>query len=178
MNSFGLLNLTNRKLSPDDLNDSKIIVKADNAYDSDSGSSFTSAGSEEIDDAEDDSLRKIEDNIQKDIILLEHPELKKINYDELNALSTIIRDKSGKIIDKLHKTLPFLTKYEKTRILGIRCKQINEGSQLFINVNNKMIDGYNIALQELFAKKIPFIIQRPLPHGVCEYWKVSDLELI
>ena len=27
MNNFGLLNLTNRKLSPDDLNDSNIIVE-------------------------------------------------------------------------------------------------------------------------------------------------------
>ena len=41
-----------------------------------------------------------------------------------------------------------------------------------------MIDGYNIALLELEQKKIPFIIQRPMPNGGSEYWKVSDLEII
>ena len=41
-----------------------------------------------------------------------------------------------------------------------------------------IIDGYNIALLELEHKKIPFIIQRPLPNGGSEYWNVSDLEII
>ena len=41
-----------------------------------------------------------------------------------------------------------------------------------------MIDGYLIALKELEQKKIPFIIQRPLPNGGCEYWRLTDLEII
>ena len=39
-----------------------------------------------------------------------------------------------------------------------------------------MIDGYLIALKELEQKKIPFIIQRPLPNGKSEYWRLRDLE--
>ena len=134
--------------------------------------------SDYTDEEEYDEINKLEENIQKEFLLSHHPELKQINYDELLALSTVIRDKKGNIIDQLHKTQPFLTKYEKARILGIRCKQINNGSQIFVAINDKIIDGYNIALKELEEKKIPFIIQRPLPNGVCEYWKVSDLELI
>ena len=41
-----------------------------------------------------------------------------------------------------------------------------------------IIDGYNLALLELKQKKIPYIIQRPLPSGASEYLKIRDLELI
>ena len=41
-----------------------------------------------------------------------------------------------------------------------------------------MIDGYLIALKEFEEKKTPFIIKRPLPNGGCEYWKLSDLEVL
>jgi hypothetical protein len=41
-----------------------------------------------------------------------------------------------------------------------------------------MIDGYLIALKEFEQKKIPFILRRPLPNGGCEYWRLSDLEMI
>ena len=127
---------------------------------------------------EEDELKKLEDCIQKDYLLDIHTELKQINHIELEALSRIVRDKNGNIIDKLHKTIPFLTKYEKTKILGLRTKQINNGSAIFVEAPKDMIDGYNIALLELEQKKIPFIIQRPMPNGGSEYWKVSDLEII
>jgi DNA-directed RNA polymerase subunit K/omega len=45
-----------------------------------------------------------------------------------------------------------------------------------IEVEPTLIDGYLIALKELEQKRIPFIIQRPLPNGTSEYWRVSDLE--
>ena len=144
------------------------------SYDSSVGS-LSEAESE--DDNNENSLKKLENSINREFLLENHPEIKQINYEELEALSTVIRNAEGRIIDDLHKTMPFLTKYEKTRILGIRCKQINNGSQIFVDVRDDMIDGYNIAYKELLAKKIPFIIQRPLPNGACEYWKLRDLEL-
>ena len=74
--------------------------------------------------------------------------------------------------------IPFLTKYEKAKILGLRAKQINNGSHIFVSLSNDIIDGYLIAELELQQKKIPFIIQRPMPNGGSEFWKVSDLEII
>jgi DNA-directed RNA polymerase I, II, and III subunit RPABC2 len=81
-------------------------------------------------------------------------------------------------MDDLHKTIPFLTKYEKARVLGQRAKQINSGSKPFIKVPDNVIDGYVIGELELQQKKIPFIIRRPIPGGGSEYWKLSDLEII
>ena len=92
-------------------------------------------------------------------------------------MSEIVRDNNNNIIDEFHKTLPILTKYEKTKILGIRLKQLNNGSQPFINIGENIIDNNIIALQELENKKLPFIIVRPLPNRTFEYWKLKDLEV-
>ena len=107
-----------------------------------------------------------------------HPECAVHNYEEIAALTHIIRDRSNNIIDPLHRTLPFLTKYERTRIIGMRAKQINSGAKPFIKVPENVIDGYLIAEMELQQGRIPFIIRRPLPNGGSEYWKINDLENI
>jgi len=78
----------------------------------------------------------------------------------------------------LHRTFPFITKYERARILGERAKQLNSGAKPLVEVSPNVIDGYLIALTEFEQKRIPFIIKRPLPNGGCEYWKFKDLEVI
>lgn len=134
---------------------------------------------EDEDDLESEQyLQKIDNTVREHTIKSHHPELLIHNYEEVEALSTVVRNKHGIIIDPLHKTLPFLTKYERTRILGERTKQINEGAKPFVQVESSIIDGYLIALAELEQKKIPFIIRRPLANGTSEYWKLKDLEFI
>jgi DNA-directed RNA polymerase I, II, and III subunit RPABC2 len=93
-------------------------------------------------------------------------------------MSTIVRDEKGNIVDPFHRTLPIVTRYERARVLGERAKQIDGGAQIFVEVEDSMIDAYLIALKEFEAKKIPFIVQRPLPNGACEYWRLSDLEIL
>ena len=132
------------------------------------------------DDEEDDNMfyRSLEDEVDTNILKFYHPETENINYKELLTLSNISRNKKGEIIDPFHKTIPFLTQYEKAKILGQRAKQINHGSTPFVDVPSNIIDGHTIAMMELTQKKIPFIIRRPLPNGTSEYWKVKDLKII
>ena len=132
------------------------------------------------DDEETDEhyLQKFDIDINKNYLVDVHPECLHHNYDEIETLTVIIRDSNNIIIDPLHKTIPFLTKYERARILGQRAKQINMGAQSFIKRPDNVIDGIIIAELELKQKKIPFIIKRPLPNGACEYWNVNDLENI
>ena len=140
--------------------------------------------SEYSDDDDDDDvtggnyLEKFDESTKKNIIEDFHPELFQHNYQEIDAMTTVVRDQNGSIVDPIHRTLPFLTKYEKTRILGERTKQLNAGAKPFIAVNENVIDGYLIALKELEEKRIPFIIKRPLSNGGCEYWKLKDLEIL
>jgi DNA-directed RNA polymerase I, II, and III subunit RPABC2 len=123
-------------------------------------------------------LQKFDTEINKNYIMDFHPESFINNYDEIVALTNVVRDDMNNIVDPFHKTIPFLTKYEKTRVLGMRAKQINSGCQTFVKVPEHIIDGYLIAEMELKEKRIPFIMRRPLPNGGFEYWNLKDLEII
>lgn len=125
-----------------------------------------------------DMLKKLENNSYEDILLRYHPEVKQNNYNEILAMSKTVRNSDGIISDALHRTLPWLTKYERSKILGLRSKQLSYGAEAFIEVSSGIMSGYKIAVEELNQKKIPFIIRRPLPNGGNEYWKLEDLELL
>jgi DNA-directed RNA polymerase I, II, and III subunit RPABC2 len=127
-------------------------------------------------DEDDNYLQKFDEGISKNYILNNHPECIVHNYHEVLSMCRVIRDSNGIIIDDLHKTLPYLTKYERARILGVRAKQINTGATPFVKLSEEIIDGYVIAEMELKEKKIPFIIKRPMPNGGSEYWFLKDLE--
>lgn len=123
-------------------------------------------------------LQKFNKDSKNDFIASNHQECLSKNLDEIKDLLHVIRDKNNIIIDELHKTLPILTKYEKTRILGIRIKQLNNGALPYVKVAEDLLDNFIIAERELKEKKIPFIIQRPLPNNTFEYWKLEDLEIL
>ena len=123
-------------------------------------------------------LQKFDKEINDNYLVNFHPESAVHNYDEILAMTKVVRDRNGIIIDDLHRTIPYLTKYEKARILGQRAKQINSGASVFVKVPEKVIDGYLIAELELQEKRVPFIIRRPLPNGASEYWSIKDLENI
>lgn len=138
-------------------------------------------GSDEYDSDDDDmdkKLKKFDSEVRDDYLANFHPEYMMQNYDEIYNLARVVRDDRGIIVDELHKTLPLLTKYERTRVLGQRAKQINDGAMPFVKVPEGVIDGYLIALKELEEKKIPFIIRRPLPNRGSEYWHLEDLQII
>tara|TARA_X000000950_G_scaffold255113_1_gene319438 strand:+ start:87 stop:818 length:732 start_codon:yes stop_codon:yes gene_type:complete len=124
------------------------------------------------------NLIKFDDETKQNYLLDLHPECISKNFQEIKILTKILRDKNNVIIDEFHKTLPILTKYEKTKIIGIRTKQLNNGSPPYISVDEKIIDNYVIANMEIQEKKLPFIISRPLPNKNFEYWKLQDLEIL
>ena len=123
-------------------------------------------------------MAKFNKNINENYIEENHPECIVHNNQEIDALSSVTRDETNAIIDDNHRSLPILTKYEKTRIIGQRAKQINQGAKPYVAIPEGVIDGYIIAEIELKQKKIPFIIQRPMPNGSKEFWKVEDLEQV
>jgi DNA-directed RNA polymerase I, II, and III subunit RPABC2 len=127
---------------------------------------------------EEDYLKKFDKETKSSYLESYHPESYSHNFEEVKMLSNVMRDEKNNIIDPLHKTIPFMTKFEKARILGQRAKQLDAGAIPFVKVDKTIIDGYLIALKELEEKKIPFIIKRPLPNGAFEYWNVNDLELV
>ena len=136
------------------------------------------AEDEDEDKSSSEYFQKLKSNVRESYIATYHPESLSHNYDEIQTLSRVVRNSAGIIVDDLHRTIPIMTKYEKTRILGQRAKQLNEGAPAFIKIDSTVIDGYLIAVKELEQKKTPFIIRRPLPNGGSEYWRVQDLEIL
>lgn len=132
--------------------------------------------SEEEED--DDYLEKFDETIRKSVIETYHPEAKSVNHEEMIKMAKVTRDERGIIVDDLHRTIPMMTKYEYTTILGQRAQQIDEGDTPLVRVPHGVMDGYLIAQMELEQKRIPFIIKRPIPGSGFEYWHVEDLEIV
>ena len=171
-NNDGSVNNLEKDSVDDNSIETKEEVESDNEEDGEQDE-------EEDEDSDVDDLQKLEWGYEERNTLLNyHPEVNQISEEQLQTLSTIVKDKTGNIVDPFHKTIPIMTKYEKAKIIGIRAQQINSGSEPFIQVDNNMIDGLTIANEELLQRKIQFIIRRPLPNGTSEYWNINDLELL
>lgn len=124
-------------------------------------------------------LEKLNNGMRDNFVITSHPESITHNYDDVKLLSQIKRNSAGVIDDPKHRMIPFLTKYEMTRILGVRAQQIDNGAQPTIPLDNpELISGYFIAKQEFSQNKLPFIIKRSFPgNGGVEYWNVCDLDV-
>jgi DNA-directed RNA polymerase subunit K/omega len=117
---------------------------------------------------------------QKTHALLEaHPEIWP-DYEEAVLEKLVIRDAypPSAAVDKKHVTYPFLTLYEKTKLLSLRAAQLARGAAPYIDVPEYLTDVYEIARAELEAKRLPYIVKRPLPNGQFEYWRLSDLMIL
>lgn len=141
------------------------------------GSNVLSPINSDVESDDEDDLQKFDSKDTLEYINKFHPECFTANSDEVEALSQVIRE-GNKIVDPNHRTNPILTKYEKTKILGQRTKQLNSGCEPYISVPSNIIDNYLIAEMELREKKIPVIIRRPVSNTKIEYWKLQDLEQI
>ena len=124
------------------------------------------------------NLQKIDHELKNNYIENFHNECLSIDKNELDKLTKVTRDNNNNIVDEFHKTISIMTKYEKTRILGIRTKQLNNGNKPYVSVDEELNSNYLIALKELNEKRLPFIIKRPMPNNKFEYWKLTDLEIL
>jgi len=111
---------------------------------------------DDIDNYTDDNLA-FEDDIDDQEQQNEESNFKVISYKDVIENST----------KKEKKTIPYLSKFEKARIIGNRAQQLAYGAQPKINTEN-LLDIYEIATEELKQRKIPFIIRRTLPNGLHE----------
>ena len=164
-------NVNIKKMANGSFNKKSAATEADASMDEDSDE-------DEDENYNENYLQKFDSEIAKNYVNEYHPECYHHNYDEIAKSSIVLRNEHNIIIDPLHKTIPYLTKYEKARVLGQRAKQIEYGSKPYVQVPENVIEPHIIAELELKNKKLPFIIKRPLPNGTCEYWKLSDLEMI
>ncbi|KAJ9103871.1 hypothetical protein QFC21_002333 [Naganishia friedmannii] len=94
----------------------------------------------------------------------------------VNGTSNDATVRTGKVPKANEKrvTTPYLTKYERARILGTRALQISMNAPVLVPLEGET-DPLEIATKELKQKKIPLVVRRYLPDGSFEDWKVSEL---
>jgi DNA-directed RNA polymerase I, II, and III subunit RPABC2 len=133
---------------------------------------------------EDDMI--IEDTQKRDLgneLLKFHPEAR-IDTIESVSMDLILTNVPPSFtnpdgqIDSKHRSIPFLTQYEKTKVLGFRTNQLSLGARPYIAVPDHISDLKEISRLELEARRLPFIIKRPMPDGTFEMWRLSDLLIL
>ena len=86
----------------------------------------------------------------------------------------VLQSAQGPIDPSQRITTPFMTKYERARVLGTRALQISMGAPVMVDLDGET-DPLKIATMELNDKKIPMIVRRYLPDGSHEDWKIQEL---
>ena len=71
-------------------------------------------------------------------------------------------------------TTPYMTKYERARILGTRALQISMNAPVLVQLEGET-DPLEIAGKELREKRVPFIVRRYMPDGSYEDWGLEEL---
>jgi len=109
----------------------------------------------------------------------QHPECN-LDYMEqvIPKIPLQVLPPGGDQADANHRTYPFLTNFERTKIIGLRANQISRGSVPFISVPKHITDVRDIARLELEQKRLPYLVKRPLPNGTFEYWRLCDLLIL
>ena len=165
-------NIKNDIDSDSDQDNDESNTDDDNDQNDDSNTDDDNDQNDENDDDNNDNANTIieeddsdDDDIINDKIIDDEDDFKVVNFKE--TINNMYKKK-----DK--KTIPVLTKYEKARILGYRAKQIECGAKPFIDPGD-IISSIDIAKKELYSKKLPFIIRRPLPDGTFEDWPIQEL---
>ncbi|KAL5338994.1 RNA polymerase, subunit omega/K/RPB6 [Aspergillus crustosus] len=82
--------------------------------------------------------------------------------------------RAKKIPNDQRTTTPYMTKYERARVLGTRALQISLNAPVLVDLEGET-DPLQIALKELAQKKIPLIVRRYLPDGTYEDWTCEEL---
>ena len=123
---------------------------------------------DENDDAIEDSIPEVSD---VDTVIEDDADVKIYRHDELGV------DKVYEnYYSKEKRTSPFLSKYERTKIIGVRMQQLAEGAKPVIDITAlRVVNPRTIAMAEFVEKCIPLMIRRYLPDNTYEDWRLSDL---
>ncbi|KAI9804875.1 MAG: hypothetical protein M1825_001244 [Sarcosagium campestre] len=79
-----------------------------------------------------------------------------------------------KIPNNKRSTTPYMTKYERARVLGTRALQISMNAPVLVDLEGET-DPLQIAIKEMREKKIPLIVRRYMPDGWYEDWTCEEL---
>lgn len=98
------------------------------------------------------------------------------NIVETGAIPRKKSEKELAVPKEERMTTPYMTKYERARVLGTRALQISMNAPVLVDLEGET-DPLQIAMKELAQQKLPLIIRRYLPDGSYEDWGCDELIL-
>lgn len=97
--------------------------------------------------------------------------------DDDNIVATAPVSATARKRDRRERvTTPYMTKYERARILGTRALQISMNAPVMVELEGET-DPLTIALKELRQRVIPLMIRRTLPDNTYEDWSIAELDV-
>ncbi|CAI2366840.1 unnamed protein product [Moneuplotes crassus] len=92
-----------------------------------------------------------------------------------NARTLQYHESHGTLVKpEKRRSQPYLTKYEKTRIIGSRAEQIGRDGP-FMMEHNEGLNALEMAEVELYFRKVPFVVKRKMPNQRIELWRIEEL---
>jgi DNA-directed RNA polymerase I, II, and III subunit RPABC2 len=130
-----------------------------------------------VEDEDDEAKQKVKDNRASKFLMQHHPECR-VDYVEDVAKRLSVTGFGPKGKDPNHGSVPYLTQFERTKIIGFRSNQLSQGARPFIQVPSHVTDVMDIARLELEQKRLPFLLKRPMPDGTYEYFRLQELVVL
>ena len=141
-------------------------IDFDESFDEDLDDDINDDEDDLLDDENDNNLDEDEDDDENNILNSSTILTKKNNYEDITKIENEL---------SAHKiSHNRITKYEVTKIIGLRAQQISSGMPILVETNSTNV--IDIAMKEYYQDKIPFIIKRPITDTKFEYWRLEDLE--
>ncbi|XP_065068409.1 DNA-directed RNA polymerases I, II, and III subunit RPABC2-like [Rhopilema esculentum] len=119
-------------------------------------------------------MEDVEENVEGDLDDDEPYDDAGDAQDEAEDIEVLPATEDTQQRQKKRTTTPYLTKYERARILGTRALQISMNSPVMVELDGET-DPLQIATKELKARKLPILIRRYLPDGSYEDWAIDEL---
>lgn len=109
-----------------------------------------------------------EDMIDDDVVSVD-------DYEPVIKTTNIIsvQESYNNYANTKRQTRPYINKYERAKILGMRAEQIAKGMRPLVPTKGKR-NIYEIVEAEYKEGLIPLIIRRYLPNNTHEDWRLSD----
>lgn len=92
------------------------------------------------------------------------------NHSKFNIISN---NEVYNNLEKKKKLYPYLSEFERVKVLSLRAEQIENGAPVNIVVPKGIIKSLDIARLEYKQKKTPFIVRRFTNNGF-EDWKLTE----
>lgn len=95
--------------------------------------------------------------------------------DELEE--DVVRERGQELLNENRRTLPKMTLYEATAMIGVRAKMLATGAPAHPRAKDAG-DHIRVATREFILRVIPLKVRRTHPNGDYEIWKLNEFEIL